>query len=246
MLTEETITKLNELRLYQMAEVFRKFQVDENSSALSFEERLGIMVDQEWSVRKSKKLSRLCKSAGYVFPHACIEDIRYDSKRRLDKTMIAKLSACTFIQKADNVIILGATGTGKSYLSCAIGIAANRNFYTVKYIRLPDLFSDLAVARTEGTYKQVIREFQSVRLLILDEWLLFPLTATEARDVLEIVEARYDRGSTVFCSQFQVEGWYEKIGEATFADAICDRVVHNAYTIVLEGESMRKILGVKK
>ncbi len=90
------------------------------------------------------------------------------------------------------------------------------------------------------------RRGQSVRLLILDEWLLFPLTATEARDVLEIVEARYDRGSTVFCSQFQVEGWYEKIGEATFADAICDRVVHNAYTIVLEGESMRKILGVKK
>lgn len=246
MLTEETITKLNELRLYQMAEVFRKFQVDANSSALSFEERLGIMVDQEWSVRKSKKLSRLCKSAGYVFPHACIEDIRYDSTRHLDKTTIAKLSVCTFIQKADNVIILGATGTGKSYLSCAIGIAANRNFYTVKYIRLPDLFSDLAVARAEGTYKQVIREFQSVRLLILDEWLLFPLTATEARDVLEIVEARYDRGSTVFCSQFQVEGWYEKIGDATFADAICDRVVHNAYTIVLEGESMRKILGVKK
>lgn len=246
MLTEETITKLNELRLYQMAEIFRKFQVDANSSALSFEERLGIMVDQEWSVRKSKKLSRLCKSAGYVFPHACIEDIRYDSTRHLDKTTIAKLSVCTFIQKADNVIILGATGTGKSYLSCAIGIAANRNFYTVKYIRLPDLFSDLAVARAEGTYKQVIREFQSVRLLILDEWLLFPLTATEARDVLEIVEARYDRGSTVFCSQFQVEGWYEKIGDATFADAICDRVVHNAYTIVLEGESMRKILGVKK
>ena len=218
MLTEETITKLNELRLYQMAEVFRKFQVDANSSALSFEERLGIMVDQEWSVRKSKKLSRLCKSAGYVFPHACIEDIRYDSTRHLDKTTIAKLSVCTFIQKADNVIILGATGTGKSYLSCAIGIAANRNFYTVKYIRLPDLFSDLAVARAEGTYKQVIREFQSVRLLILDEWLLFPLTATEARDVLEIVEARYDRGSTVFCSQFQVEGWYEKIGDATFVD----------------------------
>lgn len=99
MLTEETITKLNELRLYQMAEVFRKFQVDANSSALSFEERLGIMVDQEWSVRKSKKLSRLCKSAGYVFPHACIEDIRYDSTRRLDKTMIAKLSACTVYPK---------------------------------------------------------------------------------------------------------------------------------------------------
>ena len=137
---------------------------------------------------------------------------------------------------------MGATGTEKSYLGCALGVSANRNFYSTRYIRLPDLFAELAVARGEGSFQKIIKEYKKVKLLILDEWLLLSLSYSEARDLLEIVEARCGRGSTIFCSQFEVKGWYQKIGDETIADAICDRIVHNAYTIILNGDSLRKII----
>ncbi len=243
MLSETTIDKFNEMHLSKMGELFREFLGSAEFADLSFEEMVGIMVDREWSSRRSSRLSRLCKGAGYVISDACVENINYAAQRKLNKAMIARLSACTFIQDANNIIIQGATGTGKTYLSCALGVSANRNFYPAKYFRLPDLLSDLENARINGTYPKVIREVQRVKLLILDEWMLYPLTKTEARDILEIVDARYKRHSTIFCSQFEVGGWYEKIGDATLADAICDRIVNNAYRVVLEGESMRKILG---
>jgi DNA replication protein DnaC len=141
---------------------------------------------------------------------------------------------------------LGATGSGKTYLANALGFAASRNFYTVKYVRLPDFLADLHIARGDGTYRRVLNKYQSVSLLIFDEWLLFPFKEYEARDVLEIVEARHKRASTVFCSQFQVEGWHDKIGETTLADAIVDRIVHDSYTITIGGkDSMRKRKGLK-
>lgn len=245
MLNEATIGKLNEMRLTAMAESFRQQLLDPAFNNLGFEERLGLMVDTEWSKRKNNRLTRLIRKADLHFTHACIEDIEYHADRKLDKMLITRLSTCTYIQEKHNIIVLGASGAGKTYLSCAFGIAACRNFYSVKYIRLPDLLNELAVARGEGIYKKVMKQYKQVGLLILDEWLLMPLTSTEARDLLEIVEARHKRGSTIFSSQFSPAGWHGKIGEGTLADAILDRIVHDSYTLVIEGEdSMRKRKGI--
>ena len=148
------------------------------------------------------------------------------------------------IYENHNVIIMGATGVGKTYLACALGIAASRNFFHVKYARLPDLFSDLAVARSDGTYRKVLKQYTQAKLLILDEWLLFQLQETEARDLLEIIEARHNQGSIIFCSRFDIDGWYNKIGEPILAEAVCDRIVHNSYSFVISGDSMRKRNGI--
>jgi DNA replication protein DnaC len=143
------------------------------------------------------------------------------------------------------MIIMGASGAGKTYLACAFGIAACRNFYPVKYVRLPELLNELAVARGEGIYQRVMKSYKKIPLLILDEWLLVSLKESEARDLLEIVEARHQTGSTIFCSQFAPAGWHGKIGESTLADAILDRIVHSSYMITIEGmDSMRKRKGL--
>ena len=168
------------------------------------------------------------------------ENIEYSPSRNLDKALISRLSSCVYVLEANNVIILGATGVGKTYLASALGMAANRSFYAVRYIRLPDLLAELAISRGDGTYRKVMKKYKQIKLLILDEYLLFPLKESEARDLLEIVEARHKVASTIFCSQFAVAGWYAKIGEPTLSDAICDRIVHNSYTIKIDGDSMRK------
>jgi DNA replication protein DnaC len=145
------------------------------------------------------------------------------------------------------LIIKGASGNGKSYLACAFGIAACRQLYTVKYVRLPDLLEELAIARGEGIYKKVMKAYKKADLLILDEWLLTSLRENEARGLLEIVESRHQVASTIFCSQFDIQGWYEKIGEGTLADAILDRIIHDSYNILIDGEtSMRERHGIKE
>ena len=158
-----------------------------------------------------------------------------------------RLGTCNYIDEKYNVIILGATGTGKTYISNALGMIASRNFYTVKYIRLPELLGELAIARADGNYRKVIKQYKQYKLLILDEWLLYSLKESEARDLLEIAECRYKRASTIFCSQFELAGWHKKIGDTTLADAICDRIVHDSYTINVKGkDSMRKRKGIAK
>jgi DNA replication protein DnaC len=187
----------------------------------------------------------LIRNAGYSFSDACVENIEYYDDRNLDKAQITRLATCNYIQECHNIIILGATGSGKTYLSNALGMSASRNFYTVKYCRLPELLGELAIARGDGSYRKIMKLYKQVRLLILDEWLLFPLKETEARDLLEIVEARHKKASTIFCSQFELGGWYNKIGEPTLADAICDRIAHDSYSIVIAGkDSMRKRKGI--
>jgi DNA replication protein DnaC len=247
MLDNNTAAKLHEMRLGAMAAAFQR-QIDDKATAeLSFEERFGMLVDSEWTFRKNNRLIRLLRGANFTCPGACLEDIDYHSGRQLDKALITRLSSCNYINDCHNIIMLGATGSGKTYIASAFGVTASRNFYTVRYVRLPDLLGELAIARAEGNYRKILKQYRKVKLLILDEWLLYPLKETEARDLLEIVESRYKNSSTIFCSQFEVGGWRQKIGEPTLADAICDRIVHDSYTIVIRSdESMRKRNGIRQ
>ena len=244
MLTNNTILKLQEMHLGVMANSLKDQLTDTSYMDMSFEDRIGLLIDAEWSSRRSNRMTRLIKKAEYAISDACVENIDFCSDRNLDKAQILRLATCNYILEYHNIVILGATGAGKTYLSCALGMAANRNFYTAKYTRLPDLLTELAIARGDGTYRTLMKHYKAVKLLIIDEWLLFPLKESEARDLLEIVEARNRKASTIFCSQFDVAGWYLKIGEPTVADAVCDRIVNDSYTIKVDGDSMRKRNGL--
>jgi DNA replication protein DnaC len=247
MLNETTINKLNDLRLRTMAESLREQMNTPSLSTLSFEERFGLIVDAEWARRKNNHLNKLIKKATFKFPYACVEDIEYHADRHLDQAQLLRLSTCSYIHDKHNVIIMGAAGAGKTYIGCAFGVSSCRNFFTSKYIRLPELLTDLAIARGEGTYKKIVASYKRVSLLILDEWLIVPLTMTESRDLLEIIEARHQNSSTIFISQFAPAGWHAKINESTIADAILDRIVHDSYEILIDGDdSMRKRKGIQK
>lgn len=251
MLDNNTVSKLREMKLGVMASAFNHQLGNNDFLEMSFEERVGLLVDAEWTSRQNNRMSRLVRNAGFSIPEASLEDIEYHPDRELDKNLITRLGTCNFVDEHHNVIIMGATGGGKTYLANAFGVAAARKLYSVRYIRLPDLLGELAIARAEGTYRKVMKGFKQVELLILDEWLLYPLKDAEAREVLELAEARYKRASTIFCSQFDIGGWHQKIGEPTLADAICDRIVHDSYRIVIaahnreDSVSMRQRKGLK-
>lgn len=247
MMDQTTVNKLHDMRLSAMAQAYRDQMENADLARLSYDERFGMMVDFEWSRRKSNHLNRLIQRAGLHFPGAAIEDVEYHADRKLDKSEILRLASCTYISEKHNLILLGASGAGKTWIACAFGMAACRNYYATKYIRLPDLLNELAVARGEGTFQKIMKMYKKTSLLILDEWMLIPLTDTQSRDVLEIVESRHQTGSTIFCSQFSPEGWHQKIGESTLADAILDRIVHDSYTIFIDGDdSMRRRKGIAR
>lgn len=249
MLDYNTASKLKEMKMSVMAKIFQQQLADKNFSELSYEERVGVMVDAEWTSRRNNRLARLIRNAGFSMPEACIENIEYHADRGLDKALITRLSTGNFVGERHNIMILGATGSGKTYLANAFGVATAKMFLSVRYVRLPDLLNELAIARAEGTYRKLLSQLKQIKLLILDEWLLYSLKETEARDLLEITEARYKKASTIFCSQHDVGDWYQKIGEGTIADAILDRIVHNSYRIVIasdheESISMRQRKGL--
>jgi len=248
MTNQTTINKMIEMRLTAMANAYRIQMQEHSLDHLSFEERLGLLVDIEYTSRKNNRLKRLIHYASFDQTQACIADVNYNAARKIDKSQIDRLANCQYIVDKHNIIIMGASGTGKSYLACAFGMEACKQFYTVKYVRLPELLTDLAVARGEGVYKKLLSQYRKIALLILDEWMLVSLTENEARDVLEIVHARHKRTSTIFCSQFSPAGWYSKIGEGTLADAILDRIVHDSYTIEIHNGdsdySMREVYGI--
>ena len=250
MTNESTINKLIEMRMSAMADAFRMQLNDHSMNQISFEDRFGLMVDVEYTNRKNNRLHRLVKKATLDQPQASIYDINFQSGRKLNKPLIERLATCEYVREFHNIIITGATGSGKSYLSCAFGMEACKRYYSTKYIRLPELLSELAIARGEGRFKEVLRQYQKFPLLILDEWLLIKLSEGEARDLLEIIHARHKRASTIFCSQFSPIGWYGKFPEATVADAILDRIVHDSYMIEIQyvdkdhDKSMREFYGI--
>jgi DNA replication protein DnaC len=233
MLDYNTAAKLREMRLSVMGSAFANQIENKDMSALSFEERVGLMVDAEYTARVNNKLKRLMRKANFAAPEACLEDIEYHPDRELDRTQIARLAACGFIAESQNIIILGASGGGKTYISNAFGTAAVRKFIPVKYIRLPELLGELAIARLEGNYRKVVKTYKTVSLLIIDEWLLTEVKPDDAKELLEIAEARYKKASTIFCSQFDVGGWHSQLGGGPIADAICDRIVHDSHRIVI-------------
>ena len=199
-----------------------------------------MLVDAEWLDRQNKKLVRNLKQAKLRLSQAAIEDIDYSARRKLEKSVIRQLGTCGWIDAHQNVIVTGATGVGKTYIACALAQQACRRGYTALYRRVPRLFDELALVHADGTYPRFLAKVAKVDVLILDDWGLVPLGETERRDLLEIIEDRYGNRSTILTSQLPIESWHDHVGEATIADAICDRLLHNAHKIDLKGESRRK------
>jgi len=254
MITNSTNDKLIEMRLTAMSEAFRQQISDPQMKDMDFEERFGMMVDIEYTRRKNNRLKRLIKNADFEQPDANIMDIDYTSGRKLNKNLIKKLASCDYISEHRNIFITGATGCGKTYMANAFGMEACKQFYKTKYVRLPDLLLDIEYAKEEGNYKKVVSKYANPVLLIIDEWLLLKPTPSESKEIFELLHHRRKKSSTIFCSQFRHEGWYEQLGgdDSPLADAILDRIVHDAYMINISSIdetkdlSMREVYGLDK
>ena len=248
MINQSTIDKLIEMRLTAMADAFRIQMNDTSMKDIGFEDRFGMLVDIEYTNRKNNRLKRLIKNAELEQPDASIAAIDYTSGRKLNKSLIIHLATCDYITDYRNIFITGATGSGKTYMACAFGIEACKQYYTVKYVRLPDLLLDLQSARSEKTFNAVMKKYTSPVLLIIDEWLLLKLTEAEARDVFELIHKRRKRSSTIFCSQYRESEWYQQIcgGESTLADAIMDRISYDSYKIDIESIDPSKDLSMRE
>ena len=240
MLNEQTIEKLYHMKLNGMAEAFKEQILQPDLAQMSFEERFALLVERHWTWKEDRRMKRLLSLAKLKI-NACIEDIDYRAPRGLQKSVILQLSSCDWVRNAHNVIITGPTGAGKTYLACALANRACRMGLSAFYIRIPNLFQELAIARADGSYSKIMKKLLRAKVLVLDDFGLSPMSAQERRDLLEVVEDRHGLTSTIVAAQLPIEHWHENIRDPTIADAVLDRLVHNAYKINLKGESMRKL-----
>ncbi len=236
---EATVEKLISMKLHGMAEGIQEQMMTPAYKELSFEERLGMLVDREMQSRENRRLSMLLRKAHFRYPGACIEDVNFRTRRGITKEELLKLSHNGWIKDKRNIIITGSTGVGKTYMACVFGNSACRTGISTYYVRLPRLFQELKIARADGSYVKLLQRLSRVNLLIVDDWGLSVLSDAERRDFLEIMEDRYNVRSTIVSSQIPVDKWHDVIGDPTIADAICDRLIHNSHKLKLTGKSMR-------
>jgi DNA replication protein DnaC len=240
MLHEPTIEKLYGLRLTTMAEAWQQQQRDAKTGELTFDERFALLVDAEYQARDNRRLTRLLKDAQLRIAQACIEDVTTSAARGLEKATLRQLASCNWVSEHLNVLITGGTGVGKSYLACALGQSACRKGLRTLYRRVPRLLDELALARADGSHARLLAKLAKFDVLVLDDWGLGAPKDAQRHDILEVLEDRYGRVSTIVTSQLPREKWHEWIGDPTMADAILDRLVNNAYKVDLKGPSRRR------
>jgi len=238
---QQTFDKLNQMKLFGMARALQEQLAQPDIISIPFEERLGMLVDREVDYRENKRLARLLKEAK-LKQQACVEDVDFRHPRGLDRAVFFSLADCRWIREHHNLIITGPTGVGKTFIACALANKACRLGFTVRYWRTSRLLPAVAIARADGSYTTLIHKLQNTDLLLLDDWGISPLQVDDARDLLDILEDRNQTRSTLITSQMPVNQWHNVLADPTLADAILDRLVHNAYKLELRGESMRKLM----
>jgi len=243
--TQQTLEKLAWMHLPSMSGEYRRQANDPGISQLTFEERFALLVDSEWTARQNKHLDNLIRKAE-LRQNACLEDIDYSVSRGLSRDLLGQLASCSWIREKHNLLITGATGTGKTFVACALGNCACRNKLKIQYFRVNRLLTDLSIARGDGTYNRRMKQLKKLDLLILDDWGLAPLDAIAGRDLLEVIEDRCTERSTMIVSQLPVAQWHPLFADVTVGDAVLDRLVNDAYRIPLVGESMRRLKSRKR
>lgn len=238
MLTHPTIDKLHTLRLTAMAEAFEQQRSSSSHATLSFDDRFGLLVDTEWTAREQRRLTQRLRYAKLRYP-ASIEDVDFSTPRGLNRDVVLSLGTGAWIREHHNLLITGPTGIGKSWLASAFVQSACRHGFTATYVRAPRLLHELAVSRGDGTYRRLLAKLAKLDLLAIDDWLLAPLSDAERRDLLEVIEDRSERTSTLIGSQLPPTAWHAAIGDPSVADAICDRLIHRAHRLTLKGPTMR-------
>ena len=240
MLMEPTLEKLRAMRLEGMAQSWVGQQKETDIAKLGFDERLALLVDAEWMSRENKRVKRALKEAKLKLAEACLENVDYAARRELDKATMRQLASCKWVHEHQAILITGATGTGKTYLGCALAQQACRKGFRAVYRRASRLFDELRIARADGTYPRVLARFARVDVLLIDDFAISPVSDEERRHLLELLEDRYDTRSTIVTSQLAPGDWHDYLADPTLADAICDRIVHHAHRLVLKGPSRRK------
>lgn len=244
MLNHETLNKLRHMKLTGMVEALQQQDAQSGYQEMSFQERLGLLVDWEFSKRQHSRLERLMHLAKFQNSSACVENIKYEDDRQLDRNFILELASCNYIPHAQNVIIVGPTGAGKSYLAQALGQAACRRLLSTRYIQLPDLLDELRLAKAKGleTFHRLRKQFVKYDLLIIDEWLLFPITEEETQLLLSLIDRRHNHQATIIASQYEPAEWLDQIPIPVAAEAITDRLSAQAYKIIVKGKKSMRLV----